>query len=347
VNQLLNTLRRVNDRYLPWNGVGNPKGTVDEYKPYLSNPTIKDPLITNSDAWYFPSNKYATIGDLGRIHRGTPWQTIYFKSDQVDRDFWQNWTGDNLIRNKIDDSDATRPTNDWEMLDMFTTAVNDNASRGTLSINQTNLAAWAAIFDGVIALSNAPSAGVYVPIVIGPDFLTGAFPAITNLVAGINGKRNDYSHNVFTRLGDILATRELSVASPFLDTNSTVNPPNDAAYEWLPKQILSLLRVGSPRYVIYAYSQSLKPANNGYFTGGGGISSIYTGTVTNYQVTSEVVTRTVVRIEANGGLDPRNPFTPLNPTRNPIMPDVGFRKLTPPAPNPRAVVESFTILPPE
>jgi hypothetical protein len=29
------------------------------------------------------------------------------------------------------------------------------------------------------------------------------------------------------------------------------------------------------------------------------------------------------------------------------MPDVGFRKLTPPAPNPRAVVESFTILPPE
>jgi hypothetical protein len=91
----------------------------------------------------------------------------------------------------------------------------------------------------------------------------------------------------------------------------------------------------------------LKPANNGYFTGGGGISSIYTGTVTNYQVTSEVVTRTVVRIEANGGLDPRNPFTPLNPTRNPIMPDVGFRKLTPPAPNPRAVVESFTILPPE
>jgi hypothetical protein len=346
-NVVAKKIQKVNDRYLPWTGKGNLKSINPEYRDYLTNRTIKDPLITGSDDWYFPSNKYATIGDLGRVHRGTPWQTIYFKSDQVDNTFWQNWTGDNLKQNFIDDSDATRPTNDWEMLDMFTTAVNDNASRGTLSINQTNLAAWAAIFDGVIALSNAP--GGYVPVVIGPDFLTGAFPAITNLVAGINGKRNDYSHNVFTRLGDILATRELSVASPFLDTNSTVNPPNDAAYEWLPKQVLSLLRVGSPRYVIYAYSQSLKPANNGYFTGGGGISSIYTGTVTNYQVTGEVVTRTVVRIEPTDLKVFRSddPFTALNPTRNPVMPDVGFGNRHPPKPNPRAVVESFTILPPE
>jgi hypothetical protein len=346
-NVVAQKIQKVNDRYLPWTGLGNQKKSNPEYSQYLTNRTIKDPLITSSDAWYFPSNKFATIGDLGRVHRGTPWQTIYFKSDQVDNTFWQNWTGDNLKQSGIDDSDATRPTNDWEMLDLFTTAVNDNASRGTLSINQTNLAAWAAIFDGVIALSNAP--GGYVPVVIGPDFLTGAFPAITNLVAGINGKRNDYSHNVFTRLGDILATRELSVASPFLDTNSTVNPPNDAAYEWLPKQILSLLRVGSPRYVIYAYSQSLKPANNGYFTGGGGISSIYTGTVTNYQVTGEVVTRTVVRIEPTDLKVFRSddPFTALNPTRNPVMPDVGFGNRHPPKPNPRAVVESFTILPPE
>ena len=49
------------------------------------------------------------------------------------------------------------PQNDWQLLDLFTTAHdNKNASRGQLSINQTNAAAWAAVLDGVMVLSNNP-----------------------------------------------------------------------------------------------------------------------------------------------------------------------------------------------
>ena len=43
------------------------------------------------------------------------------------------------------DAFFTHPTNDWHILDLFTAALSDNATRGQLSINQTNLAAWSAV----------------------------------------------------------------------------------------------------------------------------------------------------------------------------------------------------------
>ncbi|MGA2853707.1 MAG: hypothetical protein ABSE90_06225, partial [Verrucomicrobiota bacterium] len=96
---------------------------------------------------------------------------------------------------------------------------------------------------------------------------------------------------------------------------------SDAMYEWLPQQAMSLLRVGAPRYVIYSYGQALKPAPNGIYLGGGP----YFDMVTNYQVMSEMATRAVVRLDtvrtnANGAII-----------------------VTPP----RAVIESFNILPPD
>ena len=58
--------------------------------------------------------------------------------------------------------------------------------------------------------------------------------------------------------------------------------------------MMSLLRVGSaPRYVIYSYGQTLKPAPNGIVTSG----RTFFGMVTNYQVVSETATRAVVRVE--------------------------------------------------
>ena len=65
-----------NNRYEAW-----PMSS----KPYVqtigANMTFKDPQITNSDAWSFPNNKFPSIGWLGRVHRGTPWQTIFLKAD--------------------------------------------------------------------------------------------------------------------------------------------------------------------------------------------------------------------------------------------------------------------------
>jgi len=236
----------------------------------------------------------------------------------------------------------TMPTNDWALLDLFTTAPNDNASRGQLSINQTNLAAWAAIFDGVIALTNTSSA-TNAPVVIDPTTVihppgySSGITAPQFFVNSINAVRastnaqgvNIYPGGVFTSLGQILSVPQLTVASPYVNTNSFTGANaaqinEDAIVERIPQQILSLLRVGSPRYVIYAYGQALKPANNSIYQG-----SSYFGICTNYQITGEVATRTVLRIE------------------NYPVPGVLDSAGKPAVFRPRAVVESFNVLPPE
>ena len=126
---------------------------------------VKDPFVTRSDDWDFPGNKYPNIGWLGRVHRGTPWQTVFLKSTNTmqvvggPKGFtqsllnWQLWSGNPItignpvltnmvssnlvvslvgtnINARLPDAVFTSPTNDWHILDLFTTAFNDNAGRG-------------------------------------------------------------------------------------------------------------------------------------------------------------------------------------------------------------------------
>jgi hypothetical protein len=364
-NILLGNLGQLNQRYMPWGGSingGNPS--------YDINLTLLDPLVTDSDAWQFPDTKLPSIGWLGRVHRGTPWQTVYMKSSPADPTQWQNWTGNTVLftngTNVVFDSTNSMPTNDWAIFDLFTAAPNDNATRGQLSVNQTNYAAWAALLDGVIVLTNDPVNGL-TNFAIDPNANAARLYAIIANIANIrsnmavpvilNGVVTNLPTGVFTRIGDILAAPRLSVNSPFLDVGDPSNPTqlNDAAYEWLPQQIMSLLRVGQPRYVIYAYGQSLKPADRSIVPGGQ-----FYGTCTNYQITGEVATRTVVRFEQNPVYTSvNNPGNPLNPTRNPAMPGQiyytnsiltnhvqTFLPLNG-QPPPRAVIESYTVLPPQ
>jgi hypothetical protein len=136
---------------------------------------------------------------------------------------------------------------------------------------------------------------------------------LVTIINGINNTRTNFPHNAFARLGDILATPQLTVASPYLiATNRAVI--NDAVVERIPQQILGLLHGGEqpPRFVIYSYGQALKPATHSIYMGSGA----FFGLCTNYQITAEVATRAVVRVEG--------------------------------APSkPRTVIESFNILPPD
>ena len=114
----------------------------------------------------------------------------------------------------------------------------------------------------------------------------------------------------FRHLGDILAVPELTTNSPFVTGQS--GNVSDEINERIPQQIMSLLRLGDqPRFVIYAYGQSLKPADHSIVQSAG-----YVGMCTNYQITGETAIRAVVRIEGA-------------PT------------------NTHAVVESFNALPPD
>ena len=286
--------------------------------PNAFDVALKDPGISRSDFWQFPTNRFATLGWLGRVHRGTPWQTVFLKSPGVDAAQWQQWTGNPNANDAVN----TMPVKDRDLLDLFTTALNENATRGQLPINQTNLAAWSALFGGMVALSNStpdavlsqfPAGAGFDPWVIDPAGANSISP-VARLVNAINDVRATNFNNAFTSLGQILAVPELSTNSPFLNLSSAVQLQsglNDAVYEWLPQQILSLVRVGEPRFVIYSYGQALHPADRSVLTSGP-----FFGMCTNYQVTAEVVTRAVVRIEG--------------------------------APNnPHAVIESYNVLPPD
>jgi hypothetical protein len=139
-------------------------------------------------------------------------------------------------------------------------------------------------------------------------------PGLARIVQGIINSRTNFPNNTYQRMGDILATPQLTVGSPYLSTRT--NLMNDAVVERIPQQILGLLRTGDqPRFVIYSYGQSLKPAPrsvvpNSLF------GNQFVGLCTNYQITAEVATRAVVRIDGA-------------PT------------------NTHAVIESFNVLPPD
>jgi hypothetical protein len=331
-------------RYKPWG--------VLSTDPDAYNSALKDPLVRQSDDWDFPTNKFPGVGWLGRVHRGTPWQTVYLKAmnllDQIQiigipptattnyigRNTWTNWTGNtNLF-----DATNTAPVQDRLLFDLFTTAFNDNATRGTLSVNvgpiNANLAAWSALFSGIAV----PTSLTNTYTIISPAGTLGANSMLWQLVNGTNGinstraNTNWFPLQTFEHVGDILAVPALTVTNKwlFLNNPNPLTGISDEMYEWLPQQTMSLLRCsGSPRYVIYCYGQTLKPAPNSIVTSGP-----FFGMVANYQVVSEIATRAVVRFGST--------------VTNVVTTD-SFGKWVgqPVVTNNNAVIESFNLLPPD
>ena len=329
------------------------QGTLD--------PTVRDPGMIHPDFWDFPTSFFPSVGWLGRVHRGTPWQTIYLKSRPPNQD-WVNHSGNQRATHPYA-ANLMQPRRDWELLDIFTTAPHPNATRGRLSINQTNLAAWSAVLSGVLTsetLEDPNNAGLNIAntVVMNPAAISPVAPSIETIVTNINKFRTLYNSNQFnpygqfTHLSQMLSAPVLTDDSPFLNIDKNrfdARQPNgvgqiyDADYERIPQQILSLLKVGEPRFVIYGWGQSLKPARLGVQNDGSGRidptqplsgPSIDPGTkvVNNYQVTGEVATRSVVRV-----------VFPERESNNPL--DPGYYR--PDHRRPRLVVESFNIIPVE
>lgn len=325
-----NGLGSINKRFEPWGG--NPVASSSSQTRVDMG--FKDPGVTRSDDWDFPTNKFANVGWLGRVHRGTPWQTVQLKSaSPTNLLAWLRWSGNGIFTQNVgqydtnavpfgfitNDAAFTHPRNDRYILDLFTTGINDNATRSQLSVNQTNLAAWSAVLAGVNVLPEVgtntfiPPAGAYLPDAPTP---------VAQIVAGIARAQTNQPTGVFRRLGDVLATPELTVASPFL--TGRTNWYSDAVVERIPQQILGLLKGSDePRFVVYAVGQTLKPAERSLVTSGP-----FIGLCTNYQVTAEVATRTVFRLD---GVPPYPP---------PLIPQKPFTNLN-------AVIEKFNVLPPE
>ena len=280
------------------------------------NLQYQDPGVWRSDNWDFSTNKFPTPGWLGRVHRGTPWQTVYLKASDIltnndshnvniGTNTWVQWTGDTQsASNLYFDAINSLPVSDRYLFDLFTTKINDNGRHGTLPVNvgsggtnwDRGLAAWSALFSGMVALNN--SNNVTTPIV-SPAGMNGSNSAVGRLVASINDARATMTNadgvsGVFEHIGDVLRAPALTEQSPFLNLSDT-NNISDQLYEWLPQQSLGLLRLSiPPRYVIYCYGQALRPAPNSV-----NLTASNFGMVTNYQVVAESAARAILRVNQN------------------------------------------------
>jgi hypothetical protein len=203
--------------------------------------------------------------------------------------------------------DATTPNN-WPAMAKLVSGINNERAN-------TNRHA-AKVFERLGDILSVPALSFGDPIFVPND------PAATPPRAGIY-----YWTNVspFINFGvTALAGRSDSVPQP--DSDQLKYTLNDAATEWLPQQVMSLLRLGDPRFVIYSYGQALRPADGSVFTSSGP----FFGMVTNYQIAAEVAMRAVVRVD--GSPDPTKTNTFLLPAKR--YP-------------PRILVESFNLLPPD
>lgn len=272
-----------NLRYRPW---GRVAGT--DVDAFSFETAVKDPMVTQSDDWDFPTNSFffPNVGWLGRVHRGTPWQTFYLKSKALPVPDWVRLAG----------RAESHPTNDWWLLQHFTTALSEEAMRGRLSVNQTNEAAWAAVLGGLNVLSNT-SRGLNprLPVAATDLYVSPLSPQLRQLVGNLNTNRLFRAGQVYRGLGEILSAPALTDASPFLDLNGIqagLVKINDAIYERIPQQILGLLKEDEAFFAVYSYGQALQPADASRVLGGP-----FIGLCTNYQVTAEAVTKTTFRIE--------------------------------------------------
>jgi hypothetical protein len=242
-------LGRVNYRYEPWGG--NPIGV-----PRTSTKvdlTVKDPFMFSSDYWDSPPNSLPNLTWLGRVHRGTPWQTIYLKAPGTDLARWVQWTGNNqLVTNWngqiCQDASFTQPTNDWRLASLVISLLNPNDPRTLASANQPGIPAWRGLLDGITVLTNdlPPDQFGY------PQFtsvtMSSNSPQASTIASALATASSSQPSQHFRDVGDILVAPELSTASPWLDLSSPDQLEfglTDEAYEAIPSQLLPLLRPDS------------------------------------------------------------------------------------------------------
>lgn len=226
------TLGRLNSRYSPW--LGQPYTST---YPEFSDRALKDAGVYSSDQWNFPSNQTSFAAHwLGRVHRGTPWQTIYLQADSAPVTEWIQSGGD----------PRAHPTNDWRMSALLASLFNTNDVRTLRSVNTTNFDAWAVTLNGLTVLSNNsanPQLGGT------PTFehilVTSSAPQVALVVDDINRIRAAQRGQYFADVAAFLSVPELSSAAPWLHLSTgeqTLFGLTDEAYEALPSQLLSLVR---------------------------------------------------------------------------------------------------------
>src|SRR6185295_785104 len=230
----------LNERYQPWG-----EDRLPNTDPTKFSIALKDPLVRMADDWPFPDSEPLSLAMFGRVHRGTPWQTVYLKSAGVDLGIWTNWTG-------ISDFSAawlTMPTNDWRLAGLLVSLLNTNSPHELLSINNQNTDAWLAVQDGLLVLSNSLSdaelSGINAAAQFNTITMSSNSPQAAAIADAITRSRANQPGQVFRGLGDVLAVPELSTNSLWLNQSSAIQIQrgiSNKTYERIPLQLLTRLR---------------------------------------------------------------------------------------------------------
>ncbi len=227
------TLRKLNNTYSPWHG--HP----DKHSyPEGGNRALKDAGVSSASHWNFPTNEALAAHWLGRVHRGTPWQTIYLQSDVADISAWLH-TGRDA---------REHPTNDWRMASMLAALFNTNDVRALRSINDARLEAWTETLCGLTVLSNNRAVPNLVRMTFDAIVITSNAPQIRTVVDALNRVRSEQSRGFFPDVAAFLSVPELSSQSPWLNLSDPEQARfalSDEAYEALPSQLLSKVRPDS------------------------------------------------------------------------------------------------------
>lgn len=250
-----------NWRHQPWPFDPNPA------QPDAFATDLKDPLLRASDEWDFPTPPSFSVEQLGQIHRGTPWQTVYLKAsdlhwtnpasgmvgwlgiltDVSPAIRWRSWTGNNDLTSGF----YTRPVRDRALLGIIAAALVESDPRQKLSVNTTDSGLWRGLFDALTVFTNSLSLAPTNDVLV----VDSNSSQVQILVGGIASARVQQPRQVFQRFGDIFATPELSDASPWLNRSTTTlltRTITDEMYEKIPAQLLSLVRGDSEASVVPA-----------------------------------------------------------------------------------------------
>ena len=213
-----NSLFSVNWRYRPWGGRPGQAPTADAY-----DRRIKDAGLGNPNAFDFPNGSKVNVDWVDRIHRGTPWQTLYFDCDVAPMNVW--------MRQSLDPS--MHPTNDWAIIEYLRGQLSyPGAPTPTRIANNTIVGN-----EGGLWITANASASVMNNAVV--DNTSGVFDEGTggefsrncvfgNLTDNNSGDVNGPPQFVNPAVGDF----SLLATSPLIDAG------NDVALGWIERPVL-------------------------------------------------------------------------------------------------------------
>lgn len=225
-NSPVANIGNFNERYRPW-------GSLPTYPPFARELGVKDPLVSQSDAWRFPTNQSPGLSWLGQVHRGTPWQTVYWKSRVLPESSWTNW----VYCSDANEAACLHPTNDWHLAEVLAPLFNTNFPHALPSMNQS-AAGWSAVLDGITAFTNPPASPLQA------FTLTAGSPIVETIASALERQQADEPAGYYHSIADVLKIPELSLLSPCLNLANS-NSVTDAAYEAVPSQLLARVRPDS------------------------------------------------------------------------------------------------------